>query len=168
MNANPGPRDPSGTSPGDGALPSWTAALGYGGWLPFAALTLALWVAPDPALQRTLLRALLAYGAVILAFLGAVHWGLALARRVPNPSLVLALGVVPALVGAASLALAPGETALVVQMIGFGAVWLYEHRVLGEAVLPRAYLDLRRVLTVGVLTILLIALFGPVQQLGVA
>jgi len=73
--------------------------------------------------------------------------------------------VVPSLVGAATLVMSPA-TALVVQMIAFGAVWLYEHRVLGEDVLTKPYLDLRRQLTVGVLLILTFALFGPVAKLG--
>ena len=145
------------------ALPPHTTTLGYGGWIPFAALTLALWVADEPSVQSWLLRMLLAYGATILAFLGAVHWGFVLARGAPRPALVLALGTVPALVGAASLMLEP-STALVTQMIAFGAVWLYEHRVLGEAVLGKAYLDLRRTLTIGVLLILMVALFGPVSR----
>jgi hypothetical protein len=60
----------------------------------------------------------------------------------------------------------PPEPALVAQMIAFGALWLYEHRVLGAGVLGSAYLDLRRNLTLGVLGILLFALLGPLQRLG--
>ena len=147
------------------ALPPHATTLGYGGWIPFAALTLAPWVVDEPVLQTWLLRGLLAYGATILAFLGAVHWGFVLARGAPRPALVLALGTVPALVGTASLMLTP-PTALVTQMIAFGAIWLYEHRVLGEAVLGKAYLDLRRTLTIGVLLILTVALFGPMSRLA--
>lgn len=147
------------------ALPRHAATLGYGGLLPFAGLTVALWVVAAPELQAVLLRALLAYGAVILTFLGAVHWGFVLARPGARDASVLAIGVVPALVGALSLVLAP-EKALVTQLIGFCGMWLYEHRVLGERFLGRPYLDLRRMLTVGVVLILLAALFGPVARLG--
>jgi hypothetical protein len=154
------PVDPA--SPG---LPPGTAALGYGGLLPFAALTAALWILAPGRLQALALEGLLAYGATILAFLGAVHWGFALARPTSRTPQVLAIGVVPALVGAVTLVMRP-EPALVTQMIGFAAVWLYEHRVLGPAVLGKAYLDLRRGLTLGVLSILLLALLGPVSRLG--
>ena len=148
------------------ALPPGTDALGYGGLLPFALLTAALWALdPGQRLHGLALTGLLAYGAVILSFLGAVHWGFVLSRPDARAPLLLALGVVPALVGAATLAMRP-ETALVTQMIAFGAVWLYEHRVVGAEVLGKAYLDLRRTLTIAVLVILLFALLGPVARLG--
>lgn len=146
-------------------LPSGTQALGYGGLLPFALLTAALWVVGPGPLQQLALRGLLAYGAVILAFLGAVHWGFVLQRPTARAPTLLALGVVPSLVGAATLLMRP-EPALVTQMIAFGALWLYEHRVVGEPLLGRPYLDLRRNLTLGVLGLQLFALLGPVQRLG--
>jgi hypothetical protein len=149
-----------------GALPPGTDALGYGGLLPFALLTAVLWVvAPAQRLHGLALTGLLAYGAVILAFLGAVHWGFVLSRPTSRAPLQLSLGVVPALVGAVTLAMRP-EPALVTQMIAFGALWLYEHRVLGAEVLGKPYLDLRRTLTIAVLVIQLFALFGPVSRLA--
>jgi Protein of unknown function (DUF3429) len=148
------------------ALPPGTDALGYGGLLPFALLTAALWLLdPGQRLHALALTGLLAYGAVILSFLGAVHWGFVLSRPTARAPMLLALGVVPALLGAVTLAMRP-ETALVTQMIAFGAVWLYEHRVVGVELLGKPYLDLRRTLTVGVLGIQLLALFGPVARLG--
>jgi hypothetical protein len=147
------------------SLPPGTEALGYGGLLPFALLTAALWVLEPGLLQQLALRGLLGYGAVILAFLGAVHWGFVLQRPSRQATTLLAVGVLPSLVGAATLVLPP-ESALVAQMIAFGALWLYEHRVLGAGVLGSAYLDLRRNLTLGVLGILLFALLGPLQRLG--
>lgn len=146
------------------ALPPHTGTLGYGGLLPFAALVVGLWVVAAPELQSVLVRALLAYGAAILAFLGAVHWGFALVRPRADASRVLAIGVLPSLVAAASLLLAP-EPALVTQIAAFGALWLYERRVLGEAFFGKAYLDLRRNLTACVIALLLAALFGPVARL---
>lgn len=149
-----------------GALPPGTDALGYGGLLPFALLTAALWaLEPGHRLHSLALTGLLAYGAVILSFLGAVHWGFVLSRPSARAPLLLALGVVPSLVGAVTLAMRP-ETALVTQMIAFGAVWLYEHRVVGVEVLGKPYLDLRRMLTIAVLVIQLFALLGPVSRLG--
>ncbi len=81
--------------------------LGPAGVLPFAGLAAwavlapAAWVGPAAA----------AYGATILAFLGAVHWGLAL-RPLPGEAAAawprLGLGVVPALVAWVALLLPPG------------------------------------------------------------
>ena len=51
-------------------------ALGIAGLIPFAAGAALALLSDDAAAARA---ALLAYGAVILSFLGAVHWGLALA-----------------------------------------------------------------------------------------
>lgn len=51
-----------------------TRALGWSGLLPFIGGALAVAVAP-PAWHETALRALVAYGAVIVSFLGGIHWG---------------------------------------------------------------------------------------------
>jgi hypothetical protein len=49
--------------------------LGYGGLIPFAGLALLLWLI-DAHLQAWVAMALAAYGALIVSFLGGVHWGL--------------------------------------------------------------------------------------------
>lgn len=51
-----------------------TRALGWTGLLPFVGGALAVSVGP-PSWHDTALRALIAYGAVILSFLGGIHWG---------------------------------------------------------------------------------------------
>ncbi len=55
--------------------------LGAGGLIPFFAGAMGLWAAPF-AWREEILNAVLIYGAVILSFIGAVHWGLAL--RLPS------------------------------------------------------------------------------------
>ncbi|MFC7474774.1 DUF3429 domain-containing protein [Dankookia sp. GCM10030260] len=61
----------------DQPLPRPTLWLGLAGLLPFLGTALLAWTAP-PDWRGVALHALAAYGAVILSFLGAVHWGLAL------------------------------------------------------------------------------------------
>jgi hypothetical protein len=141
-------------------LPPWMAALGYAGLIPFAACAALLLAVPEAGLRSLVERVLLGYGAVILSFLGGVHWGLALRGDPGRGPRMLAVGVIPALVGWAAL-LAPFETAAAIQVGAFGVFWLYEHRVLGPAVLPPAYLALRRWLTVGVVASLGLALMSP-------
>jgi Protein of unknown function (DUF3429) len=51
-----------------------TRALGWSGLMPFVGGALAVAVAP-PAWHDIALRALVAYGAVIVSFLGGIHWG---------------------------------------------------------------------------------------------
>ena len=142
------------------ALPSWMAALGYAGLIPFAACAVLLLALPEAGMRSLCERALLGYGAVILSFLGGVHWGLALRGDPGRGPRMLVIGVIPSLVGWAAL-LAPFETAAAIQVGAFGAFWLYEHRVLGPAVLPPAYLELRRWLTISVVASLGLALMVP-------
>ena len=89
--------------------PLLVAWLGYGGLIPFVALTVGLQMSPEWADRFGLW--LLGYGAVILSFVGALHWGfammieeLALARR----QRAYAWSVVPSLLGFAAIILGPG------------------------------------------------------------
>ena len=65
-------------------IPTVPAVLGFGGLIPFvssAGVILAAHVSPanvPDALSAFALTAHITYGSVILSFLGAVHWGLAL------------------------------------------------------------------------------------------
>ena len=96
-------------TPADAGPSPWARRLGYGGLVPFVGLAAALWVA-RPGEGPLAQLALLAYGATIASFLGAIHWGLVMreCRAQPVPSLLW--GVVPALLGWGALLLgqAPG------------------------------------------------------------
>lgn len=94
----------------DMAGPSlWARRLAYGGLIPFVGLAATLWVAwpGDWPLAR---MALLAYGATISSFLGAIHWGLVMREWPAQPVPSLLWGVVPSLLGWVALLLghAPG------------------------------------------------------------
>ena len=141
-------------------LPPWTRVLGYGGLVPFVAGALLMLAVPDAGTRQLAARALIAYGAVILSFLGGVHWGLVLREAPARAAGMLVAGVLPSLVGWAALLL-PFDTAAALQVGAFGAFWLYEHRVLGPTVLPPAYLALRRWLTLVVIASLGLALMAP-------
>jgi hypothetical protein len=135
------------------------AWLGYGGLLPFGAGTVAVvmhqgdWALP----------ALVAYGACILSFLGAVHWGWVLGPEgvAAKPGLpvvrTLLLGVVPSLVAWVALLL-PVDQGLALLIAGLGSWYRYEQRVLGVAVLGTTYLALRQQLTFGAVGCLVVAL----------
>jgi Protein of unknown function (DUF3429) len=80
--------------------------LGYGGLLPFVVAALLVWLVRADALPYVALG-LAAYGALIVSFLGGIHWGLAMRQAAtapapapasaPAPRLLL-WGVVPSLV----------------------------------------------------------------------
>ena len=122
-------------------------ALGYGGVLPFALGLLAVALLRDPTLRSWAGQLTLGYGAVILAFLGAVHWGRLLERGTLHRAPLLALwGVLPAVVGWLSLAL-PFAWAAPVQAWLFLAVYLTDRRLLCGDPAARPYLRLRGRLT---------------------
>lgn len=129
--------------------PRGVALLGYGGLLPFGALALLLWL--DGARGALWWTALLAYGAVILSFVGALHWGFAMALPGLGEAQRQGLygwSVVPALVAWPALVWgAPGAGVLLVA--GCVAHWLQDRRLVAHpgAALPAWYLPLRTRLT---------------------
>jgi Protein of unknown function (DUF3429) len=86
--------------------------LAYAGLVPFVLGALLVWLVRAEAHPYVAL-ALSAYAAVILSFLGGIHWGLAMRQDVQAPR-VLVWGVVPALV-AWPAAVMPPDAGLVVQ-----------------------------------------------------
>src|SRR5512137_2181072 len=126
-------------------MPAGFTTLGYAGLLPFVACALATALLDGEA-RSFAVRALVAYGAVILSFLGAVHWGLLLRRPDAAAPVRLAIGVLPSLAGWFALLL-PDRYALALLVVAFAGFWLYEHRVVGTALLPTSYLGLRRYLS---------------------
>ena len=139
-------------------LPPRLTALGYAGLLPFVACVLAVALLEGEA-RAFGVRALVAYGAVILSFLGAVHWGLLLRQPDAAAPARLAIGVLPSLAGWVALLL-PDRYALALLVVSFGGFWLYEHRAVGPAFLPPGYLDLRRRLSLAVCALLTIGLLS--------
>jgi len=114
-------------------LRTWAWRLGPAGLLPFVGLAFGSWVAGGDLLPG-LVRAQLGYAAVILSFVGALHWGAALvSSEVPGRVLPLVLGwsVVPALAGWIALLIGPqpGLLLLVVALVTALLVdWLlYRH-----------------------------------------
>ncbi len=141
-------------------LPTVAMLLGIAGLIPFIACGLgALSLGPDD--NRYALLALTSYGAVILSFLGGVHWGFGLDAAGAPPAAVqrgrFLLGVVPALIGWAALlvefvGLAYGG--LLVLAAGFIATTVIEARASREGWMPRSYMGLRWVLSVVVVSLL--------------
>jgi Protein of unknown function (DUF3429) len=146
------PVDAAGATPLN-PLAQWA---GYLCLAPFLVCLGGVGLLPEYAERALAQRIALGWGAALLAFTGAVHFGLALGGRLPwEPARLVAL--IPAALGAVAVVLG-GERALALLVVGFGLFWLYEHRVLGQA-LPKAYLDLRRHLTLATCILLALTLF---------
>lgn len=142
-------------------LPRLALWLGLGGLAPFFAG--ALLAALGPAqLHLDVLAALAGYGAVILSFLGAVHWGLAL--RAPQAEAQatpyrLVLGVVPSLIGWVALML-PLGAGLGLLAAGILATAGVETLATSRRLLPAGYLALRWVLSLGAAAALVLGLLA--------
>lgn len=129
------------------SLPPAAAWMGYLGLLPFFATALAVWIGP-----AWIAGWLLAYGAIILSFVGAIHWGLVMGQGEPSAA-VFQASVVPALVGWAAL-LVPVIVGLPVVAAAF-IVWrIWESRLM-VAAMPRWFRRLRTALTAGAVVALL-------------
>lgn len=94
--------------------PTTALLLGAGGLIPYVVLS-SLSVFSVRTQQEYLILILLAYGATIISFLGAIHWGLTMSETLPN-RLRLIWGVTPSLVAWLSLIL-NAPTGLCVQII---------------------------------------------------
>lgn len=141
-------------------VPLGTAAelLGYLAVAPLLACLAAVVALPGYAAHELAQRASIAWGAVLLACGGAVHFGLALAGRLPATAARTAAAALPALAAAAAV-LIGGQHALALLTVAVGLFWLYEHRVLG-AQLPPAYLTLRRNLSLATATLLALTMIA--------
>ena len=118
--------------------------LGYGGLLPFVGLAgAALWLGPLESTRIT--AALLAYGASILSFMGAIHWGLAMGGGAAPDSKLLLWGVVPSLVAWVALLLGTA-TGLWLVVLGLWACFAVDRTVYPRFGL-RSWLPMRLVLT---------------------
>ena len=138
------------------ALPSPARILGPAGLIPFAGLALAALLLPE--WRGLALIALLAYGATIASFLGAVHWGLALHPAPGEEGAAwgrMGLGVVPSLLAwvALLLPLGPGLLALAAILV---ATALAETLAAWRGLVPVPYLRLRWGLSLGAAACLLL------------
>jgi hypothetical protein len=130
--------------------------IGFLGLIPFAAAPLGAFLLPDPERFQAA-QAGLFYGAVILTFLGAAHWGLALAGYGAQGSAEGAmtrqrawLSVAPCLVAWLALLMVP-TVALATLIAAFAVTYIAERRGVEAGALPAWYMSLRLPLTLGAL-----------------
>lgn len=117
----PGAVEAVGAQPGDLAR-----RLGYAGLLPFIGMALLVWLVRADVHAYVAL-ALSVYAALILSFLGGIHWGLAM-RQASPPGSALLWGVVPSLV-AWPAAVMPPDAGLVLHGLMFIACYLVDRRL---------------------------------------
>lgn len=134
--------------------------LGYAGLIPFIFFGVATWFG-STHWQAFSLHALGVYGAVILSFLGAVHWGLFLLDRshrvLGQPAPIWA--VIPSVAAWAALLL-PTVPGLTVLLLLFALVLWVDRDSLRRFRLPPGYIQLRGYLTLGGTVSLLSGIFA--------
>ena len=144
------------------AVPLPAKLFGFAGLIPFVVATLLIWILPDT--ERFLVfDILIHYAAVILSFIGAIHWGVVMATfsaEYPNLRETwyrLGWSVTPALVAwlATQMVL---SAALVTLIVGFFSAFFYDLWSLKKNWIPIWYIRLRRHLTLVVLIALSSAL----------
>ena len=134
--------------------------LGFSGLVPFISLTIVPWVAlPYPEDPHKLL---IAYGAIILSFMGAIHWGIAMSVKTDLSSSQLGLSVMPALLGwlAFMLPLVHGYSLLILSFI---YLCIYDKYINKHGLLPDWYLPMRIILTSVVVLCLAVAATAAVM-----
>lgn len=141
-------------------IPPLALGLTAAGAVPFVGLASIALIA-GPPWQTQSLDALMSYAAVILSFMGAVHWGFALApSATTEPSASLLAGVVPALVGWGATLL-PESLGFIVLALAFVAVLGFDHTAIRNGTAPVWYGRLRLPVTFVVVISLLGAGLSP-------
>ncbi len=121
--------------------------------LPFVAGALAMVFGPPAVVINTYLR-LADYAAIGLAFLGAVHWGLAMAAGAQGKPIGWArypLAVLPAACAFLALALIGPVPKFLLLLLGYFGVFMLDVRAVGDGLAPSWYGRLRKPLSVVVL-----------------
>jgi hypothetical protein len=121
MNAATPPPMPHAGAPSPAAL-----RLGYAGLLPFVGGALLVWLVWPEAHPYTTL-ALSAYAAVIVSFLGGIHWGIGFGEAAPPASLFV-WGVVPSLVAWVAVMM-PASAGLVIHGVMLLVCYAVDRRV---------------------------------------
>ncbi len=134
--------------------------LGFAGLIPFFLMMAGTWLA-DPSWLNDFVRGQLAYGIVILSFLGGVHWGAAMTcsdLSLADTKLALLWGVTPSLIAWSATLF--GGFGFAVLMAGFIAALQVDKQLFARYGMPPWLMGLRWRLTVAVVLMLAATVIG--------
>lgn len=136
---------------------AWSLSLA--GILPFIAPVFWFYFAGDDAalVERAHLY-MVAYGAIILSFLGGIRWGVALVQGHANH---LILSVLPSLLAWACL-LAPMAYQLPSLTLGFILQWIWDYKATKTDILPIWFGHLRSFISLCVVSLFGLAIFASI------
>ena len=132
--------------------------LGFGGLVPFAGCAVLMY-SGSPGASIVALFANAVYGAVILSFVGAVHWGLTM--REDRSAYWYVWSIIPAILGWLSIVLLDIKISLLALAIAFTLAWSVDRQASLQGLIPSWYMQLRHILTAGATVSLLATAFAP-------
>ena len=142
-------------------VPMIAILLGLAGLIPFVGLGAGALTLTSSDWADKCLLGLIGYSAVILAFLGGVHWGFGLTdgatQTVAARRARFGLGVLPSLIGWAGLAvtfLGAPVISLPIEIAGFIALTVVEARGARAGLVPAGYMTMRWMLSLVVVVFL--------------
>lgn len=137
--------------------------LSYGGLLPFF-ITLAGTFIGSKELSSYSVVAFISYGAIILGFVGAVHWGFLMkSDSIKRQGLLLSISVLPGLIGWLAL-ISPLPVALLMLSVAYPLLFVYEKHSELNSLLPLWYMQMRFRLTI-VVTISMFSCFAAINYM---
>ena len=134
------------TTSQNASSPDMPSSLGWAGLVPFGLAALGTHSGIDTLVLYSFLGGT-TYGAVILSFLGAVHWGLAMQDE-RNPYWYV-WSITPALFGFASLLLLDVGMRVATLIPLFALAWSVDRKAANHGLIPNWYMRLRSKLTAG-------------------
>lgn len=132
-------------------------SLGYAGLIPFIVFSIGSWFQLPMLSDSTYI--LTAYAAIILSFMGAIHWGIAMSSTEDQNGKYYIASVIPGLSAWIALLL-PQRYAIMLLMIGFIALIIYDWSVEKPQRLPDWYIPMRNRLTLVVVICLMVTLLS--------
>ena len=132
--------------------------MGFGGLLPFVGCA-ALIYSNNSSVAVLALFASAVYAAIILSFVGAVHWGLSM-REDRSPYWYI-WSIVPALLSWLAIVILDIRFSILALIIGFTLSWSVDRQAHIRGLIPSWYMTLRDILTAGAILSLLATAFAP-------
>ncbi|KAI8607306.1 hypothetical protein BC830DRAFT_1051978, partial [Chytriomyces sp. MP71] len=127
-------------------VPTAPKVLGLAGLLPFLGTAALSFTNPETVWLMMEIQAV--YSTTILSFMGAVHWGLAMAENsTESKALRYALSTAPALIAFFSAVLGNVPTSLAVHLVGYNALLVGDIIATKRGLAPSWYPGLRVYLT---------------------
>lgn len=134
--------------------------LGYAGLIPFIFFSLLSWL--DYTFVKDPHYYLMTYAAIILSFMGAVHWGVAMSIVSDKANHQLGISVIPPLLGWLALLL-PVIYGYSILIISFSLLCIFDKAQNKRGTLPEWYYPMRVILTSVVVLCLITASLALVR-----